>query len=323
MLDKYFSFNDISTYRSQLMGWAIIWIMMLHFRFLQIGPLGFIAQYGFAGVDVFMLVSGFGLYFSLEKDSRLKMFYKRRLIRIFPVYYLLGIISSAFIFHDSLFTYLFRYTTIGFWTGYVYWEWYVPSIVALYLIAPIIKKLIDKDNLYLTTIVVIVLLFMSFYIVANEVVKEKDDHFFLVYRIPAFILGMQCAYWMKNDFSAKYFNLLLIIGIPCFALLFPHYHEIYNYKYFSLLFLLPSWVVCFIQLSKFLNILNPIISEIGKASLEVYLIQTLFFHSILIEKIVIPPVWHDAVTILLIVVSSVLGILVHRLIDKSGFLRCL
>lgn len=64
-----FSLQDISKYRSELMGWAIIWIMMLHFRFIHIKPLGFLAQYGFAGVDIFMLVSGFGLYYSLEKTT--------------------------------------------------------------------------------------------------------------------------------------------------------------------------------------------------------------------------------------------------------------
>ena len=50
-----FNLNDISIYRSELMGWSIIWIMMLHFRFLSIIPLGFIAQYGFTRVDIFLL----------------------------------------------------------------------------------------------------------------------------------------------------------------------------------------------------------------------------------------------------------------------------
>ena len=321
MLSKLFCIKDISTYRSQLMGWAIIWIMMLHFCFKQISPLGFVAQYGYAGVEIFMLVSGFGLYFSLDKDPHLKTFYRRRLIRIFPVYYLLGIISSVFLFRDDLFTYFFRHTTIGFWTGLPYWEWYVPSIVALYLIAPLIKKIIDKDNPYLTASISIAILCLSLFVVANEIVKEKDEHLFFLYRIPAFILGMQCAHWMKKGISAKAFIVILLMGIPCFVLLFPHHHEIYNYKYFSLIFLLPSFLLCFVLISKYIKFFNPIISEIGKASLEVYLIQTVFFHAILIGEIDIPPVWHDVATIFLIFVSSLLGILVHRLIDKSGILR--
>ena len=61
--------SGISIYRSELMGWAILWIMMIHFTFTQIKPLGFISQYVFARVDIFMLVFGFGLYFSIDKDS--------------------------------------------------------------------------------------------------------------------------------------------------------------------------------------------------------------------------------------------------------------
>ena len=321
MLDKYFCIKDISTYRSQLMGWAIIWIMMLHFSFKQISPLGFVAQYGYAGVEMFMFVSGFGLSFSLDKDSRLKTFYKRRFIRIFPVYYLLGIISSVYLFHDSFLTYLFRYTTIGFWTGQPYWEWYVPSIVILYLIAPFVKKMVDKHNCYITVFVAFVILCLSFFIIANEIVKEKDEHLFCLYRIPAFIFGMQCAFWMKNGISGKHYYILLLIGFPFFALLFPCHHEIYNYKYFSLIFLLPFFILCFVLISKYIKLFSPIVSEIGKASLEVYLIQTLFFHAILIGYIVIDPKWHDAATILLIIISSLLGIVVHRLIDKSGILQ--
>ena len=87
-------YTDISECRSELMGWAIIWIMMLHFTFTQIKPLGFVAQYGFAGVELFLFVSGFGIFFALEKSKNALLYYKRRLLRIFPTYYLLGIIAS-------------------------------------------------------------------------------------------------------------------------------------------------------------------------------------------------------------------------------------
>ena len=66
-MKRLFELKDISTYRAELMGWAIVWIMMLHFTFTQIKPFGFIAQYGFAGVEIFMFVSGFGLFFRLTK----------------------------------------------------------------------------------------------------------------------------------------------------------------------------------------------------------------------------------------------------------------
>lgn len=322
-MKKLFELNDISTYRAELMGWAIVWIMMLHFTFNQIKPLGFIAQYGFAGVEVFMFVSGFGLFFSLEKNPHLLSFYKKRVLRIFPTYYLLGIVASIILFHDNIIEYLFRYTTIGFWTGGIFWEWYVPSIIALYISAPLIKRMIDKRLFTIIATLSIIILTLSFYLVANEKFSPREPHFFLLYRIPTFIFGMICAYWMKNHVSARSLYAIILIGIPCFALLFPHHHEIYNYKYLSLVFLLPLFVICFIILTKYTKALNPVIATIGNASLEIYLIQGIFFHAILTQLIIIPPLWHDTASIALIIVSSVLGILAHWLIDKSGVLRLL
>ena len=316
---KYIPFNikDISIYRSELMGWAILWIMMLHFTFNQIKPLGFIAQYGFAGVDVFMLVSGFGLFYSLDKDHHIIRFYKKRLLRIFPTYYLIGIIPSSLLFDDNLLSYLFRYTTIGFWTGSIYWEWYIPSIVMLYLVSPLLKELIDKNRFYVLG-VAICTLGVVYFLISNEYVHNRSDFFFFLYRIPAFIFGMICAYWIKIGFSNKYFYLLVAIGIPFFAYLFPLHHQIYNYKYFSLTFLLPSFILAFLMISKTIKIANPILAKMGKASLEIYLIQCIIFSMTLRGIISVPPAWHDTLTIGLIIISSLLGISVHWLIDKSG-----
>lgn len=318
-----FEIKDISTYRSELMGCAILWIMMLHFTFTQIKPLGFISQYGFAGVEIFMLVSGLGLFFSLDKESSILTFYRRRLLRIFPTYYLLGILASIILFNDSFMDYLYRYSTIGFWTKNLYWEWYVPSIVALYLVAPSLKKMIDKRQMRLIICLAIVILAISYIVVAKEIASPKDSHFFLLYRIPTFMLGMVCAYWIKQHTSMKYFLIILLTGIPCFALLYPHHHEIYNYKYLSLVFLLPLFIVCFTILIKQARFLRPILAIIGKSSLETYLIQAILFHAIITGKLVIEPAWHDAFTITLIIISSLLGILVHWLIDKSRILRLL
>lgn len=312
-------YKDISTYRSELMGWAILWIMMLHFDFNQIKPLGFIAQYGYAGVEIFILVSGFGVFFSLEKDNSIIRFYKKRLLRIFPTYYLLGIIASLLLFHDSILSYLFRYSTIGFWTGGIYWEWYIPSIVMLYIIAPVLKQFFDRKLFVLLCTIAFAILFLVYYIIDKDIVDRA--HFFFFYRIPAFIFGMACAYWLKHGVSNKYYILILIIGIPLFAILFPQHHQVYNYKNFSFLFLLPTTTFVFILISKYIHFLSPIMALMGKASLEIYLIQSIFYHQINSGHIEIPPLWHDSISIILIVISSLIGIFAHWLIDKSGILR--
>ena len=317
-MNKLFTLKDISTYRSELMGWAILWIMMLHFSFTQIKPLGFIAQYGFAGVEIFMLVSGFGLFYSLDKNNKLSHFYRKRLLRIFPTYYILGIFASILLYHDTIITYFFRYSTIGFWTGNVYGEWYIPSIVILYLLAPFLKKLFDHKCFFLIISASCICLLASFFLISNNYITKGEPHFFLLYRIPSFLFGMACAYWINKGISEKYYYLFLIAGIPFFIIMFPRHHEIYNFKYFSLLFLLPLFTISFTSISKLISPINPIISIIGKASLEIYIIQGLFFHAIVTGLIKIPMDYHDIICVFLISISSLLGITFHWLMGKTG-----
>ncbi len=315
-MKKLFDIQDISTYRSELMGWAIIWIMMLHFTFTQIKPLGFVAQYGFAGVDIFMLVSGLGLYYSLHSNQNILRFYKKRLLRIFPTYYFIGIISSILFFQDSITEYFYRYSTIGFWFGGTYWEWYIPSIIILYLLSPFIKYILDKNFFILLSFFSISILAITLFLIDQHEILDRV-HFFFLYRIPAFILGMVCAFWIKNNISTKYYYAFLLAGIPIFCYFFPQHHQLYNYKYFSLLFLLPFFTIFFIVISKNINRFNPIIRAIGNASLEIYLIQSILFYALTNDLVIIPSVWHDTITVSLIFLCSIIGIIIHWAMSKA------
>lgn len=317
---KFFDIQDISVYRSELMGWSIIWIMMLHFTFNQIKPLGFVAQYGFAGVDIFMLVSGLGIYYSLHSNRNILQFYKKRLLRIFPTYYIFGLLASILLYHDSIIDYLYRYSTIGFWFGGIFWEWYIPSIVVLYLLSPIFKYILDKKLFILLFFLCLTFLFITYYIIDQGEIIDRV-HFFFLCRISAFVLGMVCAYWIKNNVSTKYFYAFLLGGIPLFGWLFPQHHQLYYYKYFSLMFLLPLFTLVFILISKHIKHLNPIIRMIGNASLEIYLVQSLFFYVIIIERLItIPPMWHDVITLFLIFFCSIIGIAFHWAVKKCSSL---
>lgn len=308
-----FSFRQLSERRSELMGLSILWIMMLHFTFTQMKPLGFVSQYGFAGVEIFVFLSGFGLYRSLEKSPGILRFYHRRLLRIFPTYYLVGIAASLLLFHDNLLTYIFRYSTLGFWTGGPYWEWYVPSIVALYLLAPLLKRVVDA-NRYAVAVLSAVVLLSAWCLIDNESLLPRS-HFFFLYRIPAFLLGLTCGYWHLHNTSLRYFWGILVAGLPLFCLLYPYHHEVYNYKYFSVLFLLPLFIVVLTQLSDRLPWLSSLTRHMGVASFEIYLIQGLFFSSILEGLLVVPSAWHDLFSILFIITSTLLGLAVHKFID--------
>lgn len=86
----------VSKYRSQLFGFAILWIMCMHSR--EFTPLlddAILSQYilydgiilvGGVGVDIFLFLSGVGLYYAQEKGPTLGQFYARRFQRLLIPY---------------------------------------------------------------------------------------------------------------------------------------------------------------------------------------------------------------------------------------------
>jgi len=101
---KSFRLVMLSEQRSAIMGIAMIWVVLYHYQ-LQ-GPLAAPFRLGFTGVDLFMFVSGLGLYFSLSKDDNVKRFYKMRLLRILPIYYLIGLVYDLVSGEFNFLTYL-------------------------------------------------------------------------------------------------------------------------------------------------------------------------------------------------------------------------
>jgi len=302
---------DISNYRSELMGWSILWIMMLHFGFYGVTPLGFVAQYGYAGVEIFMFLSGFGMYFSLDKSPSLITFYRRRLFRIFPAYYIIGLLTSFLIFHDTASQYLFRYTTIGFWmVDGLFADWFIPSILLLYLLSPFFKAIGNKG---LAAITILILVLSFFLVELNDLIDT--EHYFLLYRVPAFLYGMICANWLQHGRDMKCYYIIMLACLPFFVWLYPQFHQVYRYKYFSVMFMMPVFVCFFILVSKYIKILNPLMRRMGEASLEIYLTQGLFFY-LIIHQIVVRS---DVASFSFLIVSILSACLLHRSFQRKAY----
>lgn len=314
-----FNIGDISKYRSELMGFAILWIMTFHFSFTQIQLFDLFAKNGYGGVEIFMLVSGYGIYCSLEKENSLYQFYKKRFLRIFPIYYIIGITDSIIIFHDNFVSYLFRYTTIGFWTNGCYADWYIPTVIILYLIAPFLKCLFDLRKTYICFIGALLFILLSFFL-ADGIFIDRA-HYFMVYRVPAFIFGMFCADWVKHGIDSRYYYAAAIVGLPLFFYLYSRYQIVYNYRFLSFLFLMPTIVLSAILLRHYANIqfINHTLSKMGKASLEIYLVQGFVYHLIIYKIFDFTESYHDIQTIGCIIISSLLGYYIHCIWEKNIF----
>lgn len=73
----------INKYRRELMGIAILWITLYHcladpVKALGIPVLGTVLSRGWLGVEIFLFLSGIGLFFSMRRNPDAKQYWLRR-----------------------------------------------------------------------------------------------------------------------------------------------------------------------------------------------------------------------------------------------------
>lgn len=153
------TYKALSKYRGVLMGFAILWVMYFHIPIKSVTEVGwFIHRIGFYGVDIFLFLSGLGVYFSLMKRPNVLGFYRARLARILPAYIIVACVSYCFLRLDkaSALDFFYYISGIGYWTRHTRFDWYIPTQLAFYLITPLFlffyKKLGGKGQIIYTAV---------------------------------------------------------------------------------------------------------------------------------------------------------------------------
>ena len=158
---KSLDFSFISKYRSEIMGFAALWIVFHHFQNNMVFPDSMtvfrkISNYGNSGVEIFLFVSGLGLYFSFQKSRKIGPFYKKRIRRILIPYLL---ICVPFYLWSSLTTgtnFVLDVTQLSFPLSKMITTWYIPAITVFYLAFPLIyflqNDLFPKNRTFVTVL---------------------------------------------------------------------------------------------------------------------------------------------------------------------------
>lgn len=199
-------FELIGKYRKQIMGFAAISILLFHWHkcifpentvFYEIETI--IKGIGFFGVDIFMLLSGIGLTYSIHK-SNLGVFYYKRVKRLLVPFVCVGIVRGVFD-HLSLLDILANITGINFWITNIFsLLWFVPAIATLYFLFPLYYKLFERArNKILFTAVVICIWLLVSMLLANFFINiERSDFYTFINRIPVFIIGVMFGWVAQN-----------------------------------------------------------------------------------------------------------------------------
>lgn len=214
-----FNLQNLSRYREPLMGVSIIMILLCHARMDGANLPNIVLSVlslGNWGVDIFLLLSGIGMYFSISKnlgEINWWIWIYRRLKRLLLPYIIL---ESPFwlwyAFHNNLGLrgYFYYISFASYWNEHI-GLWFLALLIPLYLLTPILYRLFDSKNkyIYLCLAVIFVLVCSAIPIgVENETINTIQN---CLSRIPCYLIGVCIGKEVKSEKKTILMFVLLII----------------------------------------------------------------------------------------------------------------
>lgn len=225
-----------------------------------------------------------GLYVSLGKpgaQASLRRFYRRRLVRILPAYWLvvgiysLGLLAAGRI---SVSAALWSMSTLHYWLHIPgAFNWYIPALLAFYLLTPFYVRLFDRcPRKEWLTAAMFPLAYGIYRLTIPLGLNYTED---FVNRLPAFALGVLAGYYVLQDRRLTWRHALVwalgcLVGGTVLVL------RVRNVLYISPCYiiaagLMPLCLVTAWAVERWGGWLRPVLAALGQGSLEIYLINVI------------------------------------------------
>lgn len=329
ILKRHFNLSLISEYRTELMGYGILFVMLSHAlaSWMQIPVAGSIVgkMTTLVHTQGFFFLSGFGLYYSFAKNKDISQFYYRRLLRMYIPFLLMSfpIYMTIFILKGSPFIdYVLVQSALGYYILGKGAMWYISATLFLYAVFPLIFHLLfNKNNSTVNLIICLALwlcIALLLYCFHIEYYHQIDR---LIAKFPMFIVGIYvgCMAKQGGDISIKVMIGLFLL--MCALILANQYNIDFVMYYKDVAALLG--MMCIAAILKKTNgggAIGITLKWLGKYSLELYIYHMLLKG--LLENIVIVLGYDMNLTIqriivpIAVIVSIVICQPVHRGIDR-------
>ena len=317
--------QNISRYRGELMGAAMLFVILFHVGLPREDAFYGLRRIGNIGVDMFLFLSGVGLWFSWTKRPSLKHFFTRRYLRIYPAWL---IIACLFYIPDFLGPRQFSTNIIDLlgdvlitWDFWLHDElsfWYIPATMMLYLFAPAYMQLIIKHPVYRwLPVVMIMWCILVQYVTPIHAAVGHLEIFWS--RVPIFFIGINFGKAVKEKRCMDGASLWLIMLVFVMAFASSVFLEQVRHGQFPLfierMLYIPLTVTAILLLNRVFRRtpkwFNATFREVGALSLEAYLIH-LHFVLVHIERFH----WSYWPTFLVcIAITMPLAWLLHKIVE--------
>lgn len=283
----------LSRYRNILYGIAIISIMAYHYTSIYsyypklsrpILPDIYFRFIGSIGVEIFLFLSGISLYFAWNKNPSFFVFIHRRLKRICVPYCLIAaafwITEYAAFQRGTVYDFIKDLCFITFFQNGESRFWFVLLIFIMYLLYPLIYKLLFHKNsrIFLRMFLIQLVLFVCIILLKGSPLYQHTQ--IALTRIPIFILG--CYYGKKVYDSAKINILEILLAVSGIILKFSTANmklDMIPIRYISMLFAFSLCLLiggCISEKGFLHKYLSAPLKTCGKISLELYMTHVAF-----------------------------------------------
>lgn len=289
------TWESLSKYRNVIYGISAILIVLFHYGNTilksnsELKSLAHIYEnfIGSVGVDIFLIMSGISLYYSLHRKFDIKSFYTKRFKRILipyfvvaiPYWYIVDIARGNLGFIRMLKDLFF----VTFFTDANRSLWYVFAICCLYLVYPYLYLLFEKFDKYREWVFVSLLFIVCvgnyvFFLYGYEI---YDNIEIMLSRIPAFLLGIYAGKKVYNGESFKKSDIFILVvsAITDITVSIARYTgKVYVYsmlrRYTQIMRAMVLLVLIVYIMNKFkISEKQKFLNLCGNLSLEIYLVH--------------------------------------------------
>lgn len=327
MGEKKRGLQHISQYRTEIMGFAILWIVLFHSAIpAPESPLLRLIWYcvvsfgGGLGVNIFMLLSGYGLAFSHSKKSccsdraAIKDYFRRRMKRILIPYFFVAVIFfavSSIHKGTGVLGFLEEITLLSFIMRGVRTYWYIFAIILLYCLFPLYMYLSQRfgyGRICVATVATLICLEMITCAVFPVFYQRFEV---IILRAPLFFIGSYLGQLTIDGAQSKQSKRVFIGAIVVAVIAFLVYMLAFGKQVATLRLQRYLFIPMGIGIAIGLSLLFPIIpflnklwSVYGRYSLGVYLIHIPLYE--LVQNVG-GYNWNPYFVFLCVMVASLLG----------------
>ncbi len=282
--------KDLSRYRGEMMGVATLFVILFHVWLSPSDPFFGLRRCGNIGVDIFLLVSGIGLWHAWQKNPSVWHFLQRRYRRIYPTWL---IVATAYYLPEYIghsggwreLPLLIGQITVGwgFWAHDELTFWYIPAIILLYALAPFYLRLIERHTEWRWLPVLLVCWCAAVQWVSP--IHAAVGHIEIFWsRAPIFFIGINMGRAVRNGeplgASATLLALITVLSVGGMCIWLEQYRHGHFPLFVERMMYIPLTIAFLLLLGAVLRHTpqwtRRALAFVGALSLEVYLIHLNF-----------------------------------------------